>query len=70
MKAKKEPWIIVTEKNGNVHRFNYYTICSLHNIKEDVVLTQTNGKSHTFVGDAAAKSCLEQWERIVNKEEN
>ena len=69
MKIKKEPWIIVTEESGNVFRFNYYTICSIVNISVngDVRISQTNGESFKFSGDAA-KSCLEQWERIVNKE--
>ena len=67
MKVKKEPWIIVTEKNGNVFRFNYYHVASVNSIREEVILTQTNGREFKLVGDAA-KSCLEQWEKIVNKE--
>ena len=67
MKVKKEPWIIVTEKNGNVFRFNYYHVASVNNVREEVILTQTNGREFKFIGDAA-KSCLEQWEKIVNKE--
>lgn len=76
MKVKKEPWIIVTEDNGNVFRFNYYHIASVNsinrlvsmgNVIEEVILTQTNGIEFKLVGDAA-KSCLEQWEKIVNKE--
>lgn len=71
MKIKKEPWIIVTEEeSGNVFRFNYYTICSVNNSGNgDVRLSQTNGESFKFSGDAA-KSCLEQWEKIVNKEQD
>lgn len=67
MKIKKEPWIIVNN-NGEIYRFNYYTICSVKtNVREEVRLSQTNGEVFEFNGDAA-KSCLEQWERIVNKE--
>lgn len=77
MKIKKEPWIVVTEDNGNIFRFNYYHIASVNsivayivskgNVSEEVILTQTNGEEFKFTGDAA-KSCLEQWEKIVNKE--
>ena len=67
MKIKKEPWIVVTEDNGNIFRFNYYHVASVNSIREEVTLTQTNGREFKFTGDAA-KSCLEQWEKIVNKE--
>jgi hypothetical protein len=76
MKVKKEPWIIVTEDNGNIFRFNYYHVASVNsinrlvsmgNVREEVILTQTNGREFKFIGNAA-KICLEQWEKIVNKE--
>jgi len=67
MKIKKEPWIIVNS-DGEIYRFNYYTICSVNtNVREEVRLSQTNGEVFKFNG-GAAKSCLEQWEKIVNKE--
>jgi hypothetical protein len=76
MKNKKEPWIILQE-GGSVFRFNYYTICSVNTAiiethhatptEEVIVVAQTNGQVFKFTGDAA-KSCLEQWEAIRNKE--
>lgn len=68
MKNKKEPWIHVDMgENGTVH-LNYYHITMVFDKPNGVVEVVTNAQTKwEFTGEMRV-SFLDQWQKIVNKE--
>lgn len=67
MKNKKEPWMHVDMgKNGTVD-FNYYHIATVFD-KQGVVEVVTNAQTKWMFSGEMRVSFLDQWHKIVNKE--
>ena len=68
MNNKKEPWIHVDMGENGTVDFNYYHIATVFDKPNGFVEVVTNAKTTWKFSGEMRVSFLDQWQKIVNKE--